>query len=90
MMETNDYQTIIDILTKTTDEQKLQLFVDLVRDYPSAVIDVYNIKTVLPFEKEIRSKQFVEAIKFYREQTNASLKEAKEYVENIFIKHGKK
>ena len=65
MLSQTDYGLIIDIVTKTSDSDKLLMFIEMVKSFPDEVIETYNKIYLLPFEKSILEQpSYIEAIKF--------------------------
>ena len=91
MLSQKNHSLIVDIIVKTSDSDKLLMFIEMVKSFPDEVIETYNKIYLLPFEKSILEQPtYIEAIKFYRtSKKNVSLTEAKEYVDHIYDKHNK-
>jgi|GEM_PF-5058682 len=83
-MSSNFYKKLIPLLTQDLDWKAL--VVEIATKHPKIVYDAIRFSKD-PFECEVekilKDKGFVEAIKVVRSEKGASLKEAKEYVDNL-------
>ncbi len=76
------YKLAIDFLTK--DQDWRQTCITLAKENPEVFCTVLDLETIATKVQQAYTELgFVAAIKFHRSETASSLKEAKEYVENL-------
>jgi len=84
----NNHQQALDLIVKghNNNTDWYLLVLKIAKYNPKAIINAFGVNKL--DEELLNICQFIPAIKRYREITGKGLKESKDYVEDLFKKHG--